>query len=133
PAVARPGITTLLVQLETDAGLTGLGFCTYPHGGRSLLACIEDELTPLLVDEDPLNHERLWAKSRSLGQPTAYAPIDIALWDLKAKAAGVPLGKLLGGVSDSAKAFTAETAGAGMTADEVIAAARSAKLTGVRV
>src|SRR5579859_6650732 len=138
-AVPPSGISVLLVQIETDAGLIGLGFGTYADGGRSFLTCIEDDLTPLLTGEDPLHHERLWAKSRSLENPAAhaaYAGIDIALWDLKAKAAGVPLGRLLGGVRDSAKAFTAETAGAGLTADDVIAVARSAKsrgLTGVRV
>src|SRR5258707_8798660 len=85
-AAAPLPITILLVQLETDAGLTGLGFGTYVDGGRSLLACIEDDLTPLITGEDPLQHERLWAKSRSLENPAAlaaYAGIDIALWDLK--------------------------------------------------
>ena len=61
-AASRSGITVLLVQLETDAGLTGLGFGAYPGGGRSLLACIEDDLTSLVMGEDPLQHERLWAK-----------------------------------------------------------------------
>lgn len=136
PAASRPGLAVLLVQLETDAGLTGLGFGTYPGGGRSLLACIEDDLSPLVTGEDPLQHERLWAKTRSVENPAPYAPIDIALWDLKAKAAGVPLGRLLGGVSDRAKGFTAETAGACMSADAVIAEARAAQsrgLSGVRV
>src|SRR5262249_54535977 len=83
----RP-ISIRIVELHTDDGLTGLGFGCYPGGGRALLAAIEDELTPLLLGEDPLNHERLWAKARSLDSATAnaaYAPIDIALWDLKAK------------------------------------------------
>src|SRR4051812_47209436 len=85
PAATRPGLTVLLVQLETDAGITGLGFGSYPGGGRSLLACVEDDLTPLVTGEDPLQHERLWAKTRPVENPSAYAPIDIALWDLKAK------------------------------------------------
>jgi len=131
PPAARAGITVLLVQLETDAGLSGLGFGAYPGGGRSLLACIEDDLSPLVSGEDPLQHERIWAKTLSVENRAAYAPIDIALWDLKAKAAGVPVGRLLGGVSDRAKAFTAETAGACMPADAVIAEARAAKARGV--
>src|SRR5262245_37761391 len=72
----RP-ISVPVVQLHTDDGLTGLGFGCYPGGGRALLAAIEDELTPLLLGEDPLNHERLWAKARGLDSATAnaaYAP-----------------------------------------------------------
>src|SRR5262249_27263261 len=56
-------ILALLVKLETDAGLHGLGFAYALQGsGRALLAAAEDDLTPLLVGEDPLDHERLAAK-----------------------------------------------------------------------
>src|SRR6185312_6625303 len=85
---SRPSIGVLLVQVETD-GPTGLGFGYVADGGRSLLAAVEDDLAPLLIGEDPLHHERLWAKVHTLQSPaahSAYAAIDVALWDLKGKA-----------------------------------------------
>ena len=99
-------IVVLLVHVQTDAGLTGLGFAyALQSSGRALLALAEDDLAPLVVGEDPLDHERLAAKvywrlqtigRRGLVQQ-AYSAFDVALWDLKGKAAGMPLYKLLGG------------------------------------
>src|SRR5262249_61843870 len=93
-------------------GLGGLGFaCALQSSGRALLACAEDDLAPLVVGEDPLDHERLASKvywrlqtvgRRGLVQQ-AYSAIDVALWDLKGKAAGMPLYKLLGGARHSAR------------------------------
>src|SRR5712691_442098 len=77
--VARAGFNVLIVQVETGAGATGLGFAHVADGARSLLAAIDDDLTPLLVGENALNHERLWAKAHSLDNPAAhraYALID---------------------------------------------------------
>jgi L-alanine-DL-glutamate epimerase-like enolase superfamily enzyme len=132
--IPRPAVTVLLVQVETDGGMTGVGFGCFADGGRSLLAAIEDDITPLLVGENALHHERLWAKVHTLESAaahSAYATIDVALWDLKGKAAGSPLWKLLGGVRESAKCFTAETAGACTAADAVIAAGRDAIAKGI--
>lgn len=131
---ARPSLTVLLVQVETDQGETGLGFGCISDGGRSLRTAIEENLSPLLVGEDALNHERLWAKSRKTNDPAAhaaYAPIDVALWDLKGKAAGMPLWQLLGGARESAKCFTAETAGRCLSTDAVINIGRAAIEQGV--
>jgi L-alanine-DL-glutamate epimerase-like enolase superfamily enzyme len=126
--------TVLVAQVKTDEGISGLGFGCCSAGGRSLLAIIEDELTPLLVGEDPLNNERLWAKVQMLdhaGVRPAYAGLDIALWDLKGKAARLPLWRLLGGARERVKAFTAETADAALSAEALIAMARSAKAQGM--
>src|SRR5262245_11101643 len=114
----------LLVQLETDVGARGIGFGQISAGPRSLLVAVEEELAPLLIGESALHHERLWPKVQALDSPAAqraYAAVDIALWDLKGKAAGLPLWRLLGGVRESAKAFSAEPAAAHLSADEAIA------------
>src|SRR5579871_2480887 len=135
----RKQCTALVVQIQTDAKLTGIGFGWFGDGVSSTLASIAEDLAPLLVGEDPLDHERIWAKSRAINNPAstrAFSLIDIALWDLKGKAAGMPLWRLLGGARESAKAFTAETARADLSADETIAVARAAMakgLKGVRV
>src|SRR4051794_6300318 len=110
PAEEKAGrqahIVTLLVQLDTDVGLQGLGFAyALQTSGRALHALAVDDITPLLLGEDPLDNERLEAKAywrlQTVGRqglvPQAYSAFDVALWDLKGKAANLPLYKLLGG------------------------------------
>ncbi len=135
----RRSLNALIVQIETNEGLSGIGFGQIGDGGSSLVSAIADDLAPILVGEDPLNHERLWAKSRMLDSPAAhraYGLIDVALWDLKGKAAGMPLWRLWGGARESARAFTAETAPSALSADDTIGIARAAmanSVKGVRV
>jgi len=96
--------------LRTDSGLTGYGH-TGTHGhlasDRLIRDCISGTFAPLLVGEDPRDVGRLWRKLyhapsiRWVGRAgitqMALSAIEIALWDLKAKAADMPLWKLLGG------------------------------------
>jgi L-alanine-DL-glutamate epimerase-like enolase superfamily enzyme len=126
-------IVTLLVQVHTDSGLVGLGFAyALQSSGRALLACAEDDLAPLVVGEDPLDHERLASKvywrlqtvgRRGLVQQ-AYSAIDVALWDLKGKAAGMPLYKLLGGARDAVKAYGSDSAWLWMSAEQIVEASQ---------
>src|SRR5262245_46714490 len=111
PAAAPDAVELILVHLETDAGLAGLGFCsTFGPGGGAIRSLIEGELAPLIAGEDPRDTDRLFAKVEGHFRPVGFAglaarahsAIDIALWDIKAKAAGVPLFKLLGGVRPAA-------------------------------
>src|SRR5262249_10104582 len=103
PAVDH--VFLLLVQLDTDAGLRGLGFAWAIHGGgRAMLAVAEDDLTPLVVGEDPLDHERLAAKVywrlQGIGRrglvTQALSAIGLALGGLNGKAAKPPLAKPVG-------------------------------------
>src|SRR5262249_32178624 len=107
-------------------GLGGLGFaCALQSSGRALLACAEDDLAPLVVGEDPLDHERLASKvywrTQTVGRrglvQQAFSAIDVALWDLKGKAAGLPLYKLLGGARESAEVYGSDTAWLGVSAE----------------
>lgn len=101
PPPSAGGRASLFVQVATDAGITGLGVGN-PH--PSVSVTIERTLGPLLEGEDPFNIEKLWEKMfwqvRGYGRKgvafCALSAIDIALWDLKAKALGVPLYRLLG-------------------------------------
>jgi L-alanine-DL-glutamate epimerase-like enolase superfamily enzyme len=124
----------LVVHLDTDAGHRGLGFAyALQGGGRAFKAVAEDDITPLLMTEDPLDHERLGAKVarrlQSIGRrglvAQAYSAFDLALWDLKGKVAGVPLYKLLGGARESAPIYAADTGWLWMSPDEIIAASRT--------
>ncbi len=122
-------IVTLLVQMETDTGLRGLGFAyALQSSGRALLALAEDDLKPLLLGEDPLDHERLATKVywrlQTVGRrglvSQAYSAFDLALWDLKGKAAGLPLYKLLGGAREAAPVYGSDSAWLWMTPQQII-------------
>jgi L-alanine-DL-glutamate epimerase-like enolase superfamily enzyme len=126
-------IVTLLAHVHTDAGLTGVGFAyALQSSGRALLATAVDDVAPLLTGEGPLDHERLAAKAywrlqtvgrRGLVQQ-AYSALDVALWDLKGKAANLPLYKLLGGARDSAEVYGSDTAWLWMSVEEILDASR---------
>jgi L-alanine-DL-glutamate epimerase-like enolase superfamily enzyme len=98
------------VAIHTDTGLVGYGFSgTHAHlpTDRLIVDCIVNSYGPLLVNEDPRQVAALWQKlhkyppiywvGRAGITHLALGAIDIALWDLAAKDAGVPLWKLLGG------------------------------------
>jgi L-alanine-DL-glutamate epimerase-like enolase superfamily enzyme len=98
------------VAIHTAEGLTGYGFTgTHAHlpTDRLIADCIVHSYGPLLIGEDPLETRALWQKLNKQPEISwvgragithlALAAVDIALWDLKAKDAGVPLWKLLGG------------------------------------
>lgn len=98
------------VIVRTDEGVSGCGY-TGTHGhaptDRLITSCIADTFKPLLVGEDPTRVQHLWRKlayyppvqwiGRGGITHLALSAIDIALWDIKAQAAGVPLWQLLGG------------------------------------
>lgn len=92
-----------LVFIDTDEGVTGVG--------AGVRAPDVENLKNLLIGEDPLCHERLWNKMyfsrRGAFQVQTISVIDIALWDLKAKLAGMPLYKLLGGVRSRLECYVA--------------------------
>jgi L-alanine-DL-glutamate epimerase-like enolase superfamily enzyme len=126
-------VVVLLARLDTDAGLHGLGVAYALQGsGRALYAAAVDDVTPLLTGEDPLDHERLAARAywrlHTVGRrglvAQAYSAADLALWDLKGKAANLPLYKLLGGTRPSAPAFGSDAGWLGTSPGEVVDAAR---------
>jgi L-alanine-DL-glutamate epimerase-like enolase superfamily enzyme len=97
---------TLLVKVSTDQGIYGWGEAHAVMTPRVVKTLITDMFTPLLLGEDARNVEALWEKmystQRLRGYGTGYytramAGIDIALWDIVGKAAGVPVYQLLGG------------------------------------
>ncbi len=126
-------VAVLLVHLDTDTGARGFGFAYTVQGtGRALLATAVDDISPLVVGEDPLDHERLAAKFywrlQAVGRrglvAQAYSAFDLALWDLKGKAANLPLYKLLGGARAAAPAFIGDAGWPGLEPAEVLDEAR---------
>ena len=126
-------VAMLVVHLDTDAGHRGLGFAYSLQGGaRALLALAEDDIAPLLIGEDPLDHERLGVKAywrlQSIGRRglvmQAWSAFDLAFWDIKGKAAGLPLYKLLGGARESAPVYGSDTGWLWMSPEEIVEASR---------
>jgi muconate cycloisomerase len=101
----------LIVEVRTDEGITGLGevSCTPLWSGEDQVTAahfVRTVLAPLLVGEDPRDRTRLATlMARTLANnPFTRAGIEIALWDIAGKAAGVPVHQLLGGsVRDSVR------------------------------
>ncbi len=102
---------TSLVEISTDAGLTGIG-AAYSHPDLVRLI-IERHLAPHLRGRDPSDVEDLWellyGLTRWYGRKgvaiSALGGIDIALWDLRGKQAGKPVYELLGGTRSHAPAY----------------------------
>jgi len=94
------------IVVRTDAGITGTGYTsTLSHGDHAIVDVIERCYAPRLVGQDPLATQRIWedlywSDAHWVGRTgitqMALAAVDIALWDLKAKAFGVPLYRLVG-------------------------------------
>jgi len=101
----------LLVEVETDGGITGIGEAGV--GGGSTRHVIEQQLRPMLVGEDPLLIEGLWqkmfARTRQFGRRgivmNAISGVDIALWDIAGKVAKLPVYRLLGACRDRVEAY----------------------------
>ena len=98
--------TAHLVEVTTDEGLTGWGECFGP-GNVALAnkAIVEQVIQPMVLGRDPLDREVIWHQVYNLlrdhgqkGMPLqALSGVDIALWDLTGKIAGLPLCELVGG------------------------------------
>lgn len=101
--VQAPGRTLVPILVETDTGLTGLGEAGLQRRWKAIAGAVE-HLSEWLIGEDPRRIEHLWQKmfrggfypaDRLIG--SVMSGIDIALWDIKGQALGVPVYELLGG------------------------------------
>lgn len=100
-----------LVKIATSEGITGIGF---GGGAGPIERATVEQLTPLLIGEDPLASERIWHRlwvPKKLGRrgltTRAISAIDIGLWDIRAKVAGLPLYKLLGAYTSRVPTYIA--------------------------
>lgn len=137
-------------QIETAGGLTGYGFTgTHAHlpSDQLIARCIETCYAPLLLGEDGGDINRLWHKiarnpalqwvGRAGLTTLAHAAIDVALWDIKAKAAEQPLWKLLGGqVRDKVRAYNTDIGWLSIADDKLVDGAQRAVaqgFTGIKI
>lgn len=112
--VCAPLRNYVTVKIMTDAGLSGVGDATLNGREKAVVAYLEDHVIPCLIGHDAHRIEDIWQYlykgaywRRGPVTMAAIAGIDTALWDIKAKAAGMPLYQLLGGASrDHALCYT---------------------------
>jgi L-alanine-DL-glutamate epimerase-like enolase superfamily enzyme len=106
-------VAFLFAEIESSAGHAGLGFSYSKRAGGPGLYAHAKEIAPQLLREDPNDIARLWTKlvwaGASVGRSglatQAIAAFDNALWDMKAKRAGLSLAKLLGAHRDSVQCY----------------------------
>jgi L-alanine-DL-glutamate epimerase-like enolase superfamily enzyme len=109
PPFGGPFREFVTVQIDTDAGIDGLGITFFGAALSATLKLAVEQLGALTVGEDPLRVEAIGQKLRDAAEGSAgpggiftlaFSAIDMALWDIKGKALGQPLATLLGGLRD---------------------------------
>jgi len=106
--ITSPGRNFVSLKICTDEGLYGVGDATLNGRELAVSAYLKDHIVPLLVGRDPHQIEDIWQFlyrgaywRKGPVTMTAISAVDMALWDIKAKAANMPLYQLLGGKSRS--------------------------------
>jgi L-alanine-DL-glutamate epimerase-like enolase superfamily enzyme len=106
-------VAILVAEVRTAHGLSGLGFSYATRGGGPAQFAHAVEIAPVLVGEDPNDIAKLWTKLQWAGASVgrsgvavqAVAAIDSALWDIKARRAGLSVAKLLGSHHDAVPCY----------------------------
>jgi len=105
----------IIVRLTTDEGLYGVGECGLSTEFYPQVKATINTLKPLLINANPLNVGRLWSRmyhathlwGRRGVETYALSGVDIALWDLAGKVAGMPIHRMLGTVKEDVEAYFA--------------------------
>ena len=130
----------IAARVATDRGIAGWGYnSTLGEGSRALKALIEDDLAPRLLGQDPFLVRRLWQEiylNRHFIGITGVAvqgvaALEIALWDIIAKASGQPLWRILGGYeAERIPCYSTDGGWLGFSEAELVANARQVKAAG---
>ena len=110
---AMTEVALLFAEIRTEDGHEGIGFSYSKRAGGPGQFAHAQEIAPVLIGEDPSDIGKIWTKlvwaGASVGRSglatQSIAAMDIALWDLKAKRANLPLAKLLGAHRDSVRTY----------------------------
>lgn len=104
--VSCPGRNFVTLKIITDEGIYGLGDATVNGREMAVVAYLEEHVAPCLINRDPHQIEDIWQYlykgaywRRGPVTMAAIAAVDMALWDIKGKVAGLPVYQLLGGKS----------------------------------
>jgi len=110
-ALPRTELLQTVTCIQTDEGVAGCYFGGGGHGDQDGLPPdarehLEGRIKPMLVGQDPLDREKFWKWMWVANVPEpVVGVVDMALWDLAGRAAGLPVAKLLGGARDRVKAY----------------------------
>ena len=104
--VCSPGRNFVTLKIYTNDGVYGLGDCTLNGRELSVATYLTDHVIPCIIGRDPFQTEDIWQYlyrgaywRKGPVTMSAIAAVDVALWDIKAKALNTPLYNLLGGLS----------------------------------
>lgn len=104
--VTCPGRNFVTLKIMTDEGVYGIGDATLNGRELSVVSYLEDHVIPCLIGRDPQQIEDIWQYlyrgaywRRGPVTMSAISAVDMALWDIKGKIAGLPVYQLLGGRS----------------------------------
>ena len=126
--VTSPGRNFVTLKITTDEGIYGIGDATLNGRERAVVSYLEDHVADCLIGRDAGQIEDIWQYlyrgcywRRGPVTMAAIGAVDVALWDIKAKAAGMPLYQLLGGRSRKGVLVYGHASGRDIeeTADEV--------------
>ncbi|MBW3602988.1 MAG: D-galactonate dehydratase family protein [Actinobacteria bacterium] len=125
--VCSPGRNFVTLRVETDDGTWGLGDATVNGRELAVASYLRDHVVPLLIGADPFATEDTWQYlykgaywRRGPVTMAAIAAVDVALWDIKGKALGVPVHQLIGGRSREGVTVYGHASGGDL--DEVVQA-----------
>jgi len=132
-------IAFLFAEIRTESGYQGIGYSYAKRAGGPGQYAHAIQIAPELIGEDPSDIQRIWTKlvwaGASVGRSglavQSIAAIDIALWDLKAKRAGLPLAKLLGARRDSVACYNTSGGFLSMPVEQVIENAAASVQRGI--
>ena len=105
PSFPNSAHSTAIIRLETDANVDGLGECTWGYFAPDAVPAMVAYFAPVLLGRDPIQilettralcDDSIWWARSGAGR-SVISGIELALWDLKGKALGVPVYQLLGG------------------------------------
>lgn len=116
--VCSPGRNFVTVKIHTDAGIYGIGDATLNGREMAVVTYLEEHVAPCLIGRDAHAIEDIWQYlykgvywRKGAVNLAAIAAIDMALWDIKGKAAGLPVYQLLGGKSRQGVTLYAHASG----------------------
>jgi len=132
---------TPLVRIRCDDGAEGTGYSyTIGTGGSSVVALLRDHLAPRLIGRDAGEIEAIWkdlffaTHATAVGAITslALAAVDTALWDIRAKRAGLPLWQAAGGAQSRVPLYTTEGGWLQLPVATLVGETLAAKAAGFR-
>lgn len=137
PPLLGPTRDFVTLTLGTDQGIEGIGYTFFGGNLSASLKTTVGTLAALTIGLDPLPIEAVTAKvlGSTLAGPSgivtlAISAIDIALWDIKAKAAGVPVATLAGGARSAVPTYASGALSRDATLDQLLKAAGTLKERG---